>query len=77
MKTVELGSHTMFIGQIVAVHAAADLIDPKGRFALERASLLAYAHGHYYVLGKQLGSFGFSVKKQKEPKGKKKRKKQA
>ena len=61
--TQALGSHTLFLAEIVAVQASADLLDAKGRFALEKAGLLAYAHGHYYELGRQLGHFGFSVKK--------------
>jgi len=62
-QTHELGSHTMFIAEIVAVQVDPRLIDKRGRLALEKARLLAFAHGHYYALGAQLGHFGFSVRK--------------
>ena len=62
-ETVPLGSHTMFIADIVGVDVSESLIDDKGALHLERAGLLAYAHGQYFELGKRLGSFGFSVRK--------------
>ena len=65
MHTFDLGSHTMFVGEIVAVQVASDLIDENGKFDVERAGLVAYAHGHYFELGKCLGSFGFSVRKKR------------
>lgn len=68
VERLALGSHTLFLGRIVAVAAAEALLDGKGRLALERAGLLAYAHGHYYALGRQLGHFGFSVRKKPRPK---------
>jgi flavin reductase (DIM6/NTAB) family NADH-FMN oxidoreductase RutF len=68
-RTTELGSHTMFIARIVNVMVTRSLIDPKGRVAVEKAGLIAYAHGFYYHLGKQIGRFGFSVRK-KKPAGK-------
>ena len=63
VRTLDLGSHTMFIGEIVAVQVSAELIDADGKFDVERAGLVAYAHGHYFELGNCLGSFGFSVRK--------------
>lgn len=60
-----LGTHDMFIADIVKVDAAKELLDEKGRLALEKAGLLAYAHGDYFALGRQLGSFGYSVRKKK------------
>lgn len=60
---LDLGSHTMFIGEILAVQVTSELIDEAGKFDIERAELVAYAHGHYFELGKCLGSFGFSVRK--------------
>ena len=63
VHAVDLGSHTMFIGEIVAVQVSSDLIDADGKFDVERAKLVAYAHGHYFELGQCLGSFGFSVRK--------------
>ncbi len=69
---IALGSHDMFLADVLAVNAAEELVDEKGRLALERAGLIAYAHGQYFSLGKVLGSFGYSVrKKKKHPKNKK------
>ena len=65
VKSLDLGSHTMFIGEIVAVQVSSELIDDNGKFDVERAKLVAYAHGHYFGLGKCLGSFGFSVRKKR------------
>lgn len=62
-----LGSHDMFIADIVAVAAEEALLDRDGRLQLEKAGLLAYAHGQYFELGKHLGSFGYSVRKKKKP----------
>lgn len=63
---VPLGSHDMFIADIVAVSADESYIDGSGRLALEKAGLVAYAHGQYFALGKCLGTFGFSVRKRKK-----------
>lgn len=65
-ETVPLGTHDMFIADILKINAAKELIDEKGRLALEKAGLLAYAHGDYFALGRQLGSFGYSVRKKKK-----------
>ena len=65
VNMLELGSHTMFIGEIAAVHVSRELIDADGKFDVERARLVVYAHGHYFGLGKCLGSFGFSVRKKR------------
>ena len=65
VKSLDLGSHTMFIGEILAVQVSEELIDANGKFDVERARLVAYAHGHYFELGKCLGSFGFSVRKKR------------
>lgn len=62
---VPLGSHDMFVADIVAVDVDEALIDGDGRLMLERAHLIAYAHGDYYALGRRLGDFGFSVRKKK------------
>ena len=61
--TLKLGSHILYIGEIVAVQANSDLIDGSGHFDIEKADLLAYAHGNYFTLGEAIGKFGFSVKK--------------
>lgn len=59
----ELGSHTMFLAEIVDVHVAASLMTETGRLALEKAKLTCYVHGHYYSVGRRLNKFGFSVEK--------------
>ena len=66
-KSLELGSHTLFLAEIVAVQAEASLLDADGKFHLEKAGLLAYAHGHYYALGREIGHFGFSVRRKPLP----------
>lgn len=62
-QVVELGSHDMFIGEIVNVQVSDTYMDEKGTFHLEDADLVAYSHGRYYSLGEQLGTFGYSVRK--------------
>jgi flavin reductase (DIM6/NTAB) family NADH-FMN oxidoreductase RutF len=67
---IPLGSHDMFISDVVNVKADNRYYDPEtGRFNLQLSKLLAYAHGHYYGLGREIGKFGWSVKK--KPKKKK------
>ena len=63
---IPLGSHDMFIADVVSVEVSEDLIDSNGRLHIERAGLCAYAHGQYFALGKKIGDFGFSVKKKKK-----------
>ncbi|MEA4912685.1 MAG: flavin reductase family protein [Oscillospiraceae bacterium] len=62
---VPLGSHDMFLADIVSVCVDEQYIDADGKLRLSKAHLAAYAHGAYYALGEQLGTFGFSVKKKK------------
>jgi len=59
----ELGSHDMYMAEVIAVNADERLFDEKGRFDLNKSGLIAYSHGEYYTLGKKTGSFGYSVKK--------------
>ncbi len=59
----ELGSHHMFLAEVVAVHVDEAYMDEKDTFHLSDAKPLAYSHGRYYGLGKCLGTFGYSVKK--------------
>lgn len=62
----ELGSHDMFIANVVAVNAEESLMDKgTGAFQLNHAKPLAYSHGKYYGLGEKIGGFGFSVKKKR------------
>ncbi len=72
-QIIRLGSHDMFIADIVAVAADERLIDSNGRLMLEKADLLAYAHGDYFTLGKKIGDFGFSVRKKKTVAARKKK----
>ena len=70
---IPLGTHDMFLADIVAVNVDEKLIDEKGKLDLSRAGLTAFAHGEYYELGKKIGYFGFSAVKKKKgstPKGK-------
>ena len=61
-----LGTHHMFISDVVAVNAEDSLIDKApGAFQLNHTRPLAFSHGKYYALGEKLGGFGFSVKKKK------------
>ena len=72
-KVVEVkkfGTHDMFIAEILSVNVDDKYIEEDGRLAIEKAGLLAFAHGRYYTLGRDLGAFGFSVDKTKENKTK-------
>ena len=62
----ELGSHHMFLADVVAVHADEHYMDENNRFDLNLAKPLVYSHGEYMGTGKQLGTFGYSVKKKKK-----------
>lgn len=62
---LSLGSHDMFIARVLAVDVDESLIDDKGRLELDRAGLIAYNHGEYFLLGEKLGKFGYSVRKKK------------
>ncbi len=62
-QILELGSHHMFLAEIVNVIADSAFMDDNGRFDLARAGLLNYSHGHYYCQGRPLGHFGYSVRK--------------
>ena len=58
-----LGSHDMFLADIVAVNVDEKYIDETGKLRLEQCGLVAYAHGSYYAIGKKMGYFCYSVKK--------------
>jgi flavin reductase (DIM6/NTAB) family NADH-FMN oxidoreductase RutF len=59
----ELGSHVMMTADVLSVHADSRYMDSKGRFALEKAKPIVYSHGTYFSLGKEIGTFGYSVRK--------------
>lgn len=61
----EFGSHSMFIAEVIAINAEKRFIDEKGAFDISKCNLIAYLNGGYYSLGKKIGKFGFSVKKNK------------
>ena len=63
---IELGSHHMFLADIVAVDVEESLVDREGKLHLERAGLAAFAHGEYFELGRRIGTFGFAVKKKQK-----------
>lgn len=66
VKSVEeLGSHHMFLAEVLAVHADEAYMDETGKFDLNSANPLIYSHGEYYSIGNKLGKFGYSVKKSK------------
>lgn len=62
----ELGSHHMFIAEVLGINADEKYIDKKGAFDISRCNLIAYSNGNYYSLGKKIGKFGFSVQKNKK-----------
>ena len=66
----EMGSHHVFVADVLAINADRQYIDEKGAFDISKCDLIAYANGHYYLLGKKLGKFGFSVQKKKKKKKK-------
>lgn len=65
-EIIPLGSHDMFMADIVAVNVNEELFDKDGKMRLDKANLIAYAHGEYFELGKKIGSFGFSTNKKKK-----------
>lgn len=62
-QVIPLGSHDMFLAEVVAVHVDEKYIDEKGKFHLDKAEPIAYSHGDYLATGELLGTFGYSVKK--------------
>jgi len=66
-EVISLGSHDMFIADVVNVKADEKYINPEtGAFELEEADMLVYSHGFYHEMGKQIGKFGWSVQKKKK-----------
>ena len=62
----ELGSHHMFIAEILGINADEKYINENGAFDISKCDLIAYSNGNYYSLGKKIGRFGFSVQKKKK-----------
>ena len=73
-QIMRLGSHDMFIAEVVAVNVDESLLDEKGTLHLSDADLIAYSHGRYYGLGDFIGKFGYSVQKPSKPKSSRKKK---
>lgn len=69
-QIIELGSHTMFMAEVLCIDADEKYIDEKGAFDISKCNLMAYANGGYYALGKKLGKFGYSVQKKNKTKAK-------
>ena len=67
---IPLGSHDMFMADIVAINVDENLFDKEGKMHFEKANLISYMHGEYYELGKKIGRFGFSTDKKKKKKKK-------
>lgn len=59
----ELGSHTMFIAEVLGVTIDDAYMDESGRFGINEAGLIMYSHGEYFALGRKLGKFGYSIQK--------------
>lgn len=72
VEVKELGSHHMFLAEVLAVHVDDKYMKENGKFELNDTGLLAYSHGTYLSLGEKIGTFGYSVRKNK-PKAKKKK----
>ena len=65
-EVLELGSHHMFLADVLQVHVDEDYMDEKGKFHLNDTGLMAYSHGEYKALGESLGTFGYSVRKKRK-----------
>lgn len=59
-----LGSHTMFLAEVVGVTVDERFMDHTGKFAINETGLVMYSHGEYFLMGEKLGKFGYSVRKQ-------------
>ena len=70
-QVISLGSHAMFLAEVVAVHADEQYMDEQRRFHLEKAEPIVYSHGSYFLCGERIGTFGYSVRK--KPHGHKKK----
>ncbi|PID81235.1 MAG: flavin reductase [Clostridiales bacterium] len=62
-QIVPLGTHDMFVAEVLAVQADESLFDEHDRFCLEKSRPLAYSHGEYFALGEKIGKFGYSIQK--------------
>lgn len=65
-QVLPLGTHHMFLAEVLAVHADEKYMDADGKFRLEKADPIVYSHGTYLTTGESLGTFGYSVRKNKK-----------
>lgn len=68
-QIIPLGTHDMFLAEVVSVQVSDEYLDETGKFHFDKAKPICYSHGAYYGLGKKLGTFGYSVKKKEDKKG--------
>lgn len=76
-EIIPLGTHDMFLAEVVAVNVSDEFLDETGKFHFNASKPVCYSHGHYYSLGKYMGKFGYSIQKNKiksKPKSNKKNK---
>lgn len=62
-EIIPLGSHHMFLAEVVAVNVSDEYLDDTGKFHFDQSKPICYSHGQYFSLGKNLGKFGYSVTK--------------
>ena len=67
-QIIPLGSHDMFLAEVLGVHVDTEYLNEKGKFELSKSNPIVYSHGEYYGLGDLLGTFGYSVRKNKKNK---------
>lgn len=72
-EIIKLGSHDMFLAEVMGVHVDKRLLNEKGKLELNKSKPLVYSHGEYYSLGALLGTFGYSVRKNTKKNGRAKR----
>lgn len=65
VQILELGSHHMFVAEVLGVDVDDKYLDKNGKFQLNQAGLMVYSHGEYFGLGKKIGKFGYSVRRKK------------
>lgn len=64
-QVIPLGSHDLFLADVLGATIEDSYLDEKGKFELNQSGLVTYSHGEYFLLGEKLGTFGYSVKKKK------------